>query len=339
MGKPSPPKPDKRIGEAALKSAAIGEDYLEFMRGQADITNEWAEQDRTRYRSVFQPLQDQYIAEAQEGPDYEKVAGDVRRAKATVGQQFDAAQGQQERRLASMGVNPASGRSRSVTRGSELAQAAATAGAANQTRLQSRTQAENKSDTKQANAINMGSGLAVNPGTSMGLSNAASGAGFQGAMQGQRQKGSLLNTQYRQQMQQYSAQQQQSSGLWGGLGSLAGMALSNPAIMSSKELKTNKTPVSRSLLDAVEKMPVEEWDYKPGVADEGRHVGPYAEDFKAATGRGDGRSIHVGDALGVTMGAVQELSQKVDKLSGAGERKGRRKKPSPSQRSVMGAGQ
>ncbi|WP_296763696.1 tail fiber domain-containing protein [Sediminimonas sp.] len=325
MGKPSPPKPDKRIGEAALKSAAIGEDYLAFMKDQAAITNDWAAEDRSRYRSVFQPLQDEYIADSQGGPDYGKVAGDARRAKATAAHQFNAAQGQQERRLASMGVDPRSGRFGSATRSSELAEAAATAGAANDTRLKSRAMAENKSDTMKANAINMGSGMAVNPGTSMGLSNAASGAGFQGAMQGQRQKGSLLNTQYQQQMQQYNAQMSQSSSLWGGLGSLAGLALT-----SSKDAKTNKKPVERSLLKAVEKMPVEEWDYKPGEGDGGSHVGAYAEDFKAATGKGDGRSINVVDALGVTMGAVQELSQKVDKI---GNGKTRRK---PKSRSIAG---
>jgi len=331
MSKPDPPKPDPRIGQAALKSAALGEDYMAFMRDQAAVTNKWAEQDRGRYRSVFEPLQDDYIADAKQGPDYGKVAGDVRRAKATTAQQFDAAQGQQERRMAAAGVNPASGRGRSVVRSGELAEAAATAGAANKTRLASRTMEENKADQKTANAINMGSGLAVNPGSSMGISNAAAGAGFSGAMQGQRQMGSLLGQQHDQQMDQYNAQMEHSSSLWGGIGSVAGMALSNPQIFaSSKEFKTDKAKPGRSLLDAVKEMPVEEWTYKKGVADEGRHVGPYAEDFKDATGRGDGRSIHVGDAVGVTMGAVQELSRKVDLIESNNAGRGKR-------RSVKGA--
>ena len=36
----------------------------------------------------------------------------------------------------------------------------------------------------------------------------------------------------------------------------------------------------------------------------GEHIGTYAQDFQNATGLGDGKSINVIDALGVTMGAV-----------------------------------
>ena len=314
------PSPDPNIGIAALRSAELGEEYLGFMREQAAVTNEWADQDRTRERSIFQPLQDQYIKEASTGPDYGKVESDVYRATSETTQRFDAAQGQQDRRLASMGVDPRSGRFDAASRGSELAEAAATAGAANSTRLASRTQAEAKNDAEKANAINMGSGLAVNPATSMGLSNGAISSGFSGAMQGQNQKGSLLNTQYQQQLQAYQADQQASASLWGGLGSLAGLAL-----VSSKDAKENKKPVERSLLEAVEKMPVEEWDYKQGKGDGGSHVGPYAEDFQKETGKGDGKTINVVDAIGVTMGAIKELSAKVDKIAG------------PKSRSIMAA--
>lgn len=63
-------------------------------------------------------------------------------------------------------------------------------------------------------------------------------------------------------------------------------------------------------------MPVEQWKYKDGMGDGGEHIGPYAEDFQAATGKGDGATIPVVDAIGVTMKAVQELNQKVDKIAG-----------------------
>ena len=61
-------------------------------------------------------------------------------------------------------------------------------------------------------------------------------------------------------------------------------------------------------------MPVEKWKYKDGVADEGQHIGVYAEDFQQATGMGDGKTINLVDGLGLTMKAVQELSEKVDSL-------------------------
>lgn len=300
------PSPDPRIGEAAVMSAQIGQDYLTFMRSQADITNQWAAEDRTRSLSTFRPLEDAYIAEAQAYDSPERKAAAASEAVADVRQQSAMAADQNQRRLSAMGVRPDSGRSTETARKTATATGLAAAGASNM----ARRRVEGQAEAMRANSINMGKGLAVNPATSMGLSNNANASGFQGAMNGQQQMGSLLNTQYQQQMQQWQANQSASASLFGGLGNIAGLM-----IASSKDVKTDKRK-TRGVLDAVNKMPVEEWTYKDGVADGGRHVGPYAEDFKAATGKGDGKSIPVVDAIGVTMGAVQELSQKVDKLEG-----------------------
>lgn len=323
MGKygSSAPKPDKKMGEAALLSAQTGQEFLSFMRDQAAITNNWADTDRARQQSVFTPLQDDYIARAQEGPDYGAVEGDVRRAKADVTQAFDTAQQQEGRRLAAMGVNPGAGRSTEATRRSEIAQGLAEAGASNTTRLVSRARAEAEDESRRANAINLGSGLAVNPATSIGLSNGAIGTGFSGAMQGYGQQANILATDFNARMNAWEANQARGASMWGGLGSLAGLGIS---MLSSKDYKEDKRPV-RGALEALQDMPVEEWSYKKGVADEGRHVGPYAEDFQAATGKGDGRSIPLQDYMGVTVAAVQELAAKVDDLAskvGRGKRVG-----------------
>ena len=61
-------------------------------------------------------------------------------------------------------------------------------------------------------------------------------------------------------------------------------------------------------------MPVEQWTYNKGQGDGGTHVGPYAEDFTAATGMGDGKTIKAQDAFGVTAGAVKELAAKVNRI-------------------------
>ena len=106
---------------------------------------------------------------------------------------------------------------------------------------------------------------------------------------------------------------QASSSMWGGIGQLAGMGTMAFA-MSSKDFKEDKQPVDGAL-DAIESMPVEKWKYKEGIADESSHIGPYAEDFKEKTGLGDGKTINLVDGLGLTMKAVQELSEKVDTLS------------------------
>jgi hypothetical protein len=319
----SAPDPDPNIGKAAMKSAQIGEDYLGFMKEQAAVSNRWAADDRERYKTVFEPMQDQYITDAMAGPDYSEVDAAVERAGADARRQFSLAQGQEERRLAASGVNPAAGRSTEATRRSELTEALGTTGARNTTRLQQRNRAEDKNDAEVANAINMGSGMAVNPATSLGLSNNATSQGFSGAMQGYGQQGQMLNTQYNQQLQTWKADQQQSSSMMGGLGSVAGLGMS--LAMSSKDYKEDKRP-ARGVLEVANSMPVEEWSYKDGIADEGRHIGPYAEDFQAATGKGDGKTIPMQDMMGVTLGAVQELSRKVDKLEGG---KG------PKKRSVM----
>lgn len=322
MYSPDIPEPDERIGEAATMQAEVGREYLDFMKGQSDISNAWAQEDRDRYKSVFEPLQDDFIKRTQErveaGPDYSKVAGDVRRAQADVATAFDSAQQQQDRRLAARGVRPDAGASTEATRRSEVAEGLASAGAANSTRLASRTRADAELAMEEANAINLGSGLAVNPATSLGLANNAAASGFGGAQRGYAGMASGLTGMHNAQMNSYNAAAQQSSSMMSGIGSLAGLAIS----MSSKDYKTDKAPV-RDPLSQLMDMPVEEWSYKDGIADGGaaRHVGPYAEDFNKATGKGDGKTIPLQDMIGVTAGAVQQLADKVDKLAGTKAKK------------------
>lgn len=316
MGKKSPPKPDKRIGEAAVMSAKIGQDYLAFMKDQAAITNDWAATDRARYQETFVPLENAMIAEAQAYDTPEARASAATEAVADVRQQAAIARAGAERRSMAMGVTPDSGRYAGETRRGATSEALASAGAGNM----ARRQVEETGRSLRAGAVNLGRGFAINPATSMGLSNGAASSGFSGAMQGQAQMGSLLNTQYQQQMQGYQAKQSALGGLGSALGSAFGATngfgmLGPMALASSKDMKTDKKPVM-GILDAVKEMPVEKWTYKDGAGDGKTHIGPYAEDFQAKTGLGDGKSISVIDALGVTMGAVKELAQKVDGMSG-----------------------
>ncbi len=107
---------------------------------------------------------------------------------------------------------------------------------------------------------------------------------------------------------QNNAASQSNSDLMGAIGTGAGL------IFSDENAKEKKEPATGTL-EAVRSMPVQEWDYKPGMGDGERHIGTYAQHFKAATGKGDGRSIPVIDAIGVTMAAVKELDAKVEKLA------------------------
>jgi len=81
-----------------------------------------------------------------------------------------------------------------------------------------------------------------------------------------------------------------------------------PLCVSDRSLKREIEPVDPfAVLDAVSKLPVSTWSYRTdpqGV----RHMGPMAQDFKAAFGLGDTDRAYYGvDAHGVTLAAVQAL--------------------------------
>lgn len=302
---------------------------LEGMRS----ANERADQQWQRYLDVFQPAQDEFIDEAKNWASPERQAELAAEARADVMAGAQGAKQQTQRQMAGMGINPTSGRYAGIDRGNNLNTALASAGAQNNARSQVRSQGL----ALKEGIANMGQGatstsaqqvgLGLNSGNSatgnMGAANAQwqgnnaiMGQGFAGAMQGQAGQASTLNNLYGNQLSAWQTQQQASSanaaGLMGGIGNVAGMAMS---YFSSEELKEDKRPVEGAL-EAVDQMPVEQWKYKDGVEDGGEHIGPYAEDFHQATGKGDGKSIPVQDAIGVTMKAVQELNRKVDKLAG-----------------------
>lgn len=300
----SAPRPDPQMGIAAKMSAQTGQDMLKWMKEQAVITNGWAEQDRKRYQEVFQPLQDQFIADAQSYASPERKAAAAAEAGADVALATRQAGEQRQRQQMAMGVNPMSGRAINANAKAGTDGALAVAGAQNL----ARRNVEQQGEAMKANAINLGNGLAVNPGTSMGLSNGAGQAGFGGAMQGYGQQASILGQQHAQQMQAWQAKQSGIGALGNALGTVAGAWMFG----SSKDIKHDKEPFDA--LGAVRKMPVEAWTYNEGKGDGKRHVGPYAEDFQKATGVGDGKSIDAISMMGITMGAVRQLADKIDQL-------------------------
>jgi hypothetical protein len=304
MGSSAPP-PDPNIGIAAAQTAATGEAMFQFMQDQADITNGWAEADRARYDEKFVPEQDAYIEKSKTWASPERKASEAAAASANVAQQASLNQGAMERNAMAMGVNPNSGAYASASQKATTDTALAQAGAKNL----SNQQIEAEAQAMQANVINMGSGLAVNPATSMGLSNGAVSSGGSAAMNGYSAQADMLNTQHNQQMSSYEANNASTQALLGSIGSVVGM------IPSSKKIKENKKPVDA--LAAIEGMPVEQWDYKSGEGDGGTHIGPYAEDFQKSTGMGDGKSIDAISMIGVTLGAVRELAEKVKSIEAA----------------------
>lgn len=317
-GKGNAPDPDPAIGEAALMSARTGKRYLTWMRDRAETTDAWAAEDRHRAQTVFQPLQDQFIETAKrwDSPAAQRTA--AREAVADVSQQAALAQQQSDRAAAAMGVDPNSRRFAAGKRGATIDLALAKVGGANTARQRVRQQGLEL----QGQAINLGSGLAVNPLSSFTAGTSAISQGAQGAMQGYGQQGQLLNQQYQNQLQAWQTGQSSGDALFGAAGGLAGIMfapqlMAAGAAISDEDAKENKRKVrSGGFLEALDGMRVEKWRYKPDAGDGGAadHVGTYAQDFQKATGHGDGKTIPIVDAIGLAHGAIKDLSAEVKAL-------------------------
>lgn len=76
---------------------------------------------------------------------------------------------------------------------------------------------------------------------------------------------------------------------------------------SSRTFKKDFTPVDGSkILEKVSELPLSEWSYKQ---EDVRHLGPMAEDFRAAFGLGaDPKHLAPGDVAGIALAAIQELN-------------------------------
>jgi len=367
MGKKSSnsaPAPDPLIGQAAWKQAQTGEAMLEFAktawadsnkrqdridelteevtRQQLGISRDqekWAREDRDRYKNVFQPIEDEFIAEAKDYGSQERQAQAAAEANADVQTQAAAAREAGLRQSASLGINPASGRYAGINRGADVATGLAAAGAQNTARQQQR----DKGLALKADIANMGKGLPAQSAATMGLGlQAGAGAigmnqnnqqmrnastnimnsGFSGAMQGWAGAGSTMNSLYNSQLSAWQAENQMKAANASGIGSFLGNVVGGAIAFSDKNLKENKQPIKEGkALKAVKDMPVETWKYKQGVEDSGEHIGTYAQDFQKATGTGDGKTIALQDAIGVTMKAVQDLDSKVEKaITGLGDK-------------------
>lgn len=303
--------------------------------GLATEQADWARQDRERYNTTFKPIEDDFIKEATNYATEDRQNEAAAEARADVQSAAATARASNERNAASMGINPNSGRFAGINATTDLNTTLMEAGAANTARQSVR----DKGLALKADVVNMGRGLPATAAAAAGGSVAASGTalsgtqatnsqalaapgivsqGYAGAMQGYAGMGSTLNTQYGIQSQNWQAEQaaagQGAAGLGSFLGGIAGMF----KFPSDENVKHDKAEVPEgAALEAVNNMPVTEWTYDEGVADGGRHVGPMAQDFKKQTGKGDGKSIAVQDAIGVTMKAVQDLDKKVTKLTNA----------------------
>jgi hypothetical protein len=254
----APPPPDytpiaAASAESARVSADVAREQLAWAREQyysdkaitdlvvataldQQATNDAAAaKDRARYEQKYQPLEDELISDAKSYATKERQDLEAGKATAAVGEQFNQARQAALQNLESYGVDPTSTRYAALDLGTRVQQAAAQAAAGNN----ARTQTEAMGRAMRSEAINVGRGypgqIAGTYGTSLQAGNqaanttlaqTASGANTMGTgmqWQGMGNQalgiwGNTLNMGYQNQMAQYNANQQSSSGLGSALG-------------------------------------------------------------------------------------------------------------------------
>lgn len=84
------------------------------------------------------------------------------------------------------------------------------------------------------------------------------------------------------------------------------------AAISDRDVKENIEPIDASvILERLAALPITAWTYKADP-DHRRYIGPMAQDFRAAFGLGDDKTISTLDSDGVAFAAIQGLNAKVD---------------------------
>jgi hypothetical protein len=224
----------------ANDSALTEQVVADFLR-TSDQNYQNALADRARYEQIYQPLEDQLAADALSYSSPERKDLEMGRAQAAVAQQFDGAREAAQRELESFGINPAATRYAALDIGMRTQEAAAKAAAGNN----AAQMVDATGRALRSEAINVGRGY---PGQIAGtyntalqagqgavnsnLNTTASGAATMGTApqymalgnQALGQWGNTVNMGYQNQLAQYNAQQNASSGIGSILGIAGGIA-------------------------------------------------------------------------------------------------------------------
>lgn len=223
------------------ENKVVSDEVVDFALGQMERQDQWAQADRARYESIYQPLEEQLAKEAEDYSTLERQEMEAGKAEADVAQQFDQARQAAQDRLESFGVDPSQTRAGALDLQTRIAEAAAQSSAGNQ----ARTQTENIGRALRSEAINVGKGYpgqiagsaagagqSGNQAVNTGLAQTASGAQTQGTgyqwqglgNQGVGQWGNILNAGFNNALDKYKAESQASSGIGGFLGTIAPIA-------------------------------------------------------------------------------------------------------------------
>ena len=314
------------------KQLETGQEVAAQQQADSAKASERADQQWSQYQTTFQPIEEKMAQEAMDyggAADQERAAG---QAATDVTQQFQSQRAAAQRQLTSMGVKPNAGNFMAAEREMDASEAAARAAAMTGTRqsvkdkgvsLRAGAAAFGRNQTNTAGqqvGLSTGSGSAATQSAGAGVgstmaagSQVAGGYGAQigaanSAVQANLGLGGLMNSAYGNQAQMYGSQM-------AGLGQLAGTA-GTMMMMSSKGFKEDGEPVdSGDAVEAFKNLDVDSWKYKDGIADGGRHVGPYAEDVQRELGdevAPGGKQIDVISMSGAQTAAIKGLAEKLD---------------------------
>jgi hypothetical protein len=184
------PPVDPNVGIAAAAEAKNGADWLAFSKEQfadskvrqakvdaidLEVTNEQraaakesaanSREQWNRYNTVFKPVEDRVVKDANEWDSAERQERMAAEAKTDVVSNALAAKESGQRQMASMGVDPRSGRFDANDRATDLNVALASAGAENNARSQVRTQGA----AMREGVANMGRGATSTAAQQLGL--------------------------------------------------------------------------------------------------------------------------------------------------------------------------
>lgn len=322
------------------KQLQTGQDVAAQQQTDAAKASDRADQQWSQYQTTFQPIEERMAKEATEygnAADQERAAG---QAATDVTQQFQSQRSAAQRQLTSMGVKPNAGNFMAVNREMDASEAAARAAAMTGTRqavkdkgvsLRAGAAAFGRNQTNTAGqqvGLATGSGSAATQSAGAGVgstmaagSQVAGGYGAQmssanSSIQANLGMGGLMNSAYGNQAQMYGSQMAGLGQLVGTAAGFYGKPQGSGAVASSRDFKESKAPVdSSAAVEAFKNLDVDSWKYKDGIADGGRHVGPYAEDVQRELGdevAPGGKQIDVISMSGAQTAAIKGLAEKLD---------------------------
>lgn len=264
MCSPKPPKPDPLIGQAAKQNADIAQQQLDAAREQlawekdraktqdpliqkivdrqiasGDANAARAESQWETYRRLFAPVEERMVQDANTFDSPQRQERMAAEAAADVARRYQGALEANQRAMERVGVNPSSGKYRSITSDINLGLARDSAGAMNKARrdteLQGMAMRQGAAQfgrsmpttgiATDAAALNAGNSATGNLATQAGLHNAATNAAqnwFGGATGANSAAGNLALGQYQGQLNAWQQASQNSASSAAGLGNLIG---------------------------------------------------------------------------------------------------------------------